>query len=144
MARTNGSYVCRGLAMLWSAFTIVYLLVISGLILRDPKFPLNLGSINTTGRVGLWLTLPPGLVGFVAVLLASRRARAGAWLLGIYSVFWAGVLVSGLPVIWNARTSFCTRTLCITTPWIARLLVLALATPFLLVAVWTHREVRNV
>jgi hypothetical protein len=135
-----GSRLCRWLTLSWSMLTIVYLLAISVLVLRDGAFPLNFGSIHTTGRTGLWLTLLPSLAGCVALLLALRRVRAGAWLLSIYSLLWTGVLVSGLPAVWNARTSFCTRAFCITTPWIGRLLLLALAMPFLLVALWTSRE----
>jgi hypothetical protein len=127
------------LALSWSALTIVYWLVIAGLILSHAHFPLNLGSVYTIGRAGLWVTLLPGLIGLAGLLLLLRRARAGFALLGLYSLFWAGVVLAGLPSIWNARSSFCTETVCITTPWIGRLLLLALATPFLLVALWTRR-----
>ncbi len=128
------------LALSWCVLTSIYLLAISFLILRDAAFPLNLGSVRTTGRTGLWLTLLPGLFGILAVLLTIVQARASAWLLGTYSIFWAGVLVSGLPGIWNARMSFCTQSFCITTPWIGRFLLLALAMPFLMVAFWAFRQ----
>lgn len=114
--------------------------MISVLILHDARFPLKLGGVNTIGRAGLWITSLPGLLGIVALVLVLSRAGVGAPLLAIYSLFWAGVLASGLPAIWNARTSFCTRTFCITTPWITRLLALALITAFLLVALWAYRE----
>jgi hypothetical protein len=52
------------------------------------------------------------------------------------------VLAAGLPSIWNVKTSFCTRTICITTPWIGRLLLFALATCFFLVALWSYRNTR--
>jgi hypothetical protein len=136
-----GQQMCRGLALMWSALTIIFLLVISVLILGDERFPLNLGTIKTVGRAGLWVTLLPGLVGLLAVLLVLKGARLGAWILGIYSLFWTAVLISGLPAIWTAQQSFCTRTICITTPWVGRLLALALAGSFLLVALWTRREV---
>jgi hypothetical protein len=132
------SRVWRVLALLWSSLTAFLLMGISFLILRDAKFPLNLGIINTTGRAGLWATLLPGLIGLVAVLLALWHSKIGVRLLGIYSLFWAVVVASGLPAVWNAKRSFCIRTLCITTPWLGRLMVLALTAPFLLVALWTR------
>jgi len=141
MARPIGQQMWRALALTWSAFTIIFLLVLSVLILRDQRFPLNLGTIKTVGRVGLWVTLLPGLVGLLAVLLVQKGARLGAWLLGIYSLFWTAVLISGLPAVWNAQQSFCTRTICITTPWAGRLFVFSLARSFLLVALWVRREV---
>ena len=139
MARSICFHLNRILALLWSALTSLYLLLLSSLILRAPGFSLKLGSINTVGRTGLWVTLLPGLLGFMAVLLLLARRRAGAWLLSVYSLFWTGVLIAGLPAIWNARTSFCTRSFCITTPWLGRLLLLALAGVFLLVALWAYR-----
>jgi hypothetical protein len=125
---------------LWSAFTAIYLLVISVLILRDDRFALNLGMVRTTGRAGLWVTLLPGVVGLLALLLVTRRTRAGAFLLGLYSMFWAVVLGLALPSIWNAQSSFCIKSFCIRTPWMGRLLLFALATPFLLTAVWARVE----
>jgi hypothetical protein len=76
----------------------------------------------------------------LALLLILLRARMGALLLGAYSLFWTVVLACTLPAVWNARSSFCTQTMCIRTPWIARLLVLALATPFVLAALWARGE----
>ncbi len=130
----------RGLALMWSALTVAYLLVLSGLIVADQNFPLKIGVISTTGRIGLWITLLPALVGLVAVMLAHRRHAWGTWLLTLYSILWAGMLLAGLPAVWNAKTSFCTRTLCITTPWIARSMLLGLAVPFILVAFWSYRN----
>jgi len=140
MSHSIGYYLSRSLALLWSAFTSLYLLVLSALILRDAGFPLKLGSVNTTGRAGLWVTLLPGLLGLAGVLMVLARARAGAWLLGIYSLFWTGLLLAAMPAVWHARSTFCTRYFCITSPWLSRLLLLALATPFLLVALWSRRE----
>ena len=140
MPGSVGSRVYRWVVLLWSAFTAVYLLVISALIFRDARFPLNLGLIRTSGRAGLWVTLLPGVVGVLALLLILMRARVGAFLLGAYSLFWTVVLGFTLPGIWNARSSFCTQTMCIRTPWIARLLVLALATPFVLATLWARGE----
>jgi hypothetical protein len=140
MPVSAGSRVYRWFVLLWSAFTAVYLLIISVLIVRDARFPLNLGLIRTTGRAGLWVTLLPGVVGVLALVLILLRARLGALLLGAYSLFWTVVLACTLPAVWNARSSFCTQTMCIRTPWIARLLVLVLATPFVLAALWARGE----
>ena len=140
MTRLIGHYLSRTLALLWSAFTSLYLLVLSALILRDAEFSLRLGSINTVGRAGLWVTLLPGMLGLAGVLMVLARARTGAWLLGICSLFWTGVLLAAMPAVWHARSSFCMRYFCITSPWLSRLLLLALATPFLLVALWSRRE----
>lgn len=140
MNRTVGLRLCRGLALFWAGFTTVYLLFISVLISQDAAFSLKLGIIHTIGRAGLWVTLLSALFGFMSLILVWSRVKMGAWLLGAYALFWTGLILSGLPGIWNAKTSFCTRSFCITTPWIGRLLVLALATSFFLVAVWTYRE----
>jgi len=59
MARSIRLYLSRSLALVWSAFTSLYVLVLSVLILRDAGFSLMLGSINTTGHGGLWVTLSP-------------------------------------------------------------------------------------
>jgi hypothetical protein len=45
-----------------------------------------------------------------------------------------------LPAVWNARSSFCTQTMCIRTPWLGRLLVLALASPFVVEVLWARSE----
>jgi hypothetical protein len=140
MPGSAGSRIYRWVVLLWSAFTAVYLLVISALIFRDARFPLNLGLIRTTGRAGLSVTLVPGVVGVLALLLILLRVRMGALLLGAYSLFWTVVLACTLPAVWNARSSFCTQTMCIRTPWIGRLLVLALATLFVLGALWARGE----
>jgi len=140
MGHSLGWQVRRVLALLWSSLTIGFFLFISVLILSDPRFPLNLGSINTTGRAGLWATLPPGVVGLSGIVLMFCHSAWGARMLGIYSLFWAAMIASGLPAVWNAQRTFCTRTFCIQTPWISRLLVLGLATPFLLVALWSRRQ----
>lgn len=140
MVHFSGVPVRRGLALGWSWLSVIYLLVISALIVQDAAFSLKLGEISTVGRPGLWITLLPGLIGMTALLLVSVRIGSGGWLLSLYSFFWTAVLVAGLPSIWNAQTSFCTRTLCIRTPWIGRSLLLALAGAFVLVAIWSWRE----
>jgi len=138
--RSIRSRIGRRGALLWLAGSSVYLLGLSVVICGDARFPLNLGAVKTTGRMGLWLTLAPAIVGLLALFLVSFRTRAGTIVLGIYCGFWITVLAFGLPFVWNARTSFCTPTMCIRTPWIGRLLVFGLMTPFASVAVWAQRE----
>lgn len=82
----------------------------------------------------------PGLIGLIALLLVVLHARAGAFLLGLYSLFWIVVFGLALPAVWNARSSFCTQTMCIRTPWLGRLLVLALASPFVVEVLWARSE----
>jgi len=142
MSGRFGSHVCRGLALTWSATTIMYLVVVSVVIIRDTSFRLDIGVIKMTGRAALWPILVPAVIGLVGLILVLWHVRWGGWLLGAYSLFWAGVLAAGLPAIWNAKTSFCTRTICITTPWIGRLLLFALATCFFLVALWIRLDAR--
>lgn len=139
MDRPIGSQVIRWIALSWVACTVVYLLVLSVLILDQPRFPLNLGIISTIGRTGLWITLAPALAGAFALILVLLGRRPGAAVLGVYCWFWTLVLGCALPVIWNARESFCTRTLCIRTPWIGRLLLLGLMTPFVIAALWSRK-----
>lgn len=140
MVRLSGVLVRRGLALGWSWFSVVYLLVVSALIIQDPAFQLRFGKLNTVGRTGLWITLLPALIGMTALLLLSIRAELGGWLLSLYALFWTGLLAAGLPAIWNAQTSFCTRTFCIRTPWIGRSLLLALVGSFVSVMVWSWRK----
>ncbi len=85
-------------------------------------------------------TVLPALIGLGAVVLVLWHSRLGSRLLGIYSLFWTVVVASALPAVWNAKRAFCIRTFCVTTPWLSRLLVFALATPFLLVDPWARRE----
>jgi hypothetical protein len=134
------SEISRWSALLWLATSTTYLLVLSVLILGNAQFPLNLGAIRTTGRTGLWMTLAPAIAGCLAFFLVFFRMRAGALVLGAYCGFWTAVLAYGLPWVWNARESFCTRTMCIRTPWIGRLLVFGLMTLFVLVAIWAKHE----
>jgi len=141
---TNCSMRLRlALVLLWTLSSLILLFLIVALIFRQTNFPLNLGLIRTAGRTGLWLTLLPALWGLTAVCLLFIRRKLGVKLLGIYSAFWLAILLSGLPAVWNARRSFCLQSIhfCITTPWLGRLTVFALAVPFLLVALWSHREV---
>jgi hypothetical protein len=86
------------------------------------------------------MTLAPAILGCCAFFLVAFRVRAGAIALGVYCGFWMAVLACTLPWVWNARQSFCMRTMCIRTPWIGRLLVFALITPFALAAIWARGE----
>jgi hypothetical protein len=140
MARSVRSEIGRWSALLWLAVSTIYLLVLSALILGNAQFPLNLGAIRTTGRNGLWVTLAPAIIGCLAFFLVLLRTRAGTIVLGAYCAFWIAVLAAGLPWVWNARESFCTKTVCIRTPWIGRLLVFGLMVPFAIVANWARHE----
>ncbi len=142
MSGRFGSRICRGLAFLWSATTIIYFAVVSAAIVRDPTFHLNVGVVEMTGRPALWPTALPAIVGLAGLMLVLWHVKWGGWMLGAYSLFWAGILAAGLPAIWNVKSSFCTRTICITTPWIGRLLLFALATCFFLVALWSYLDTR--
>lgn len=142
MSGRFASRAYRGLALIWSATTILYLLVLSVVIVHDASFRLDIGVIKMTGRSALWPVLLPAVIGLAGLILLLWQVRWGAWLLGAYSSFWAGTLIAGLPAIWNAKTSFCTRTICITTPWLGRLLLFALAACFFLVALWIYLTAR--
>jgi hypothetical protein len=127
-----------GLAFVWTSATIIMLLVISALIVAQPHFPLDLGVIKTNGLTGLAATLLPAVAGIAGMILFFRPARRlGAHLLGGYSAFWALIFLSGLPAVWNARRSFCLKSLnfCIISPWVARLTVLSIVLPFALASV---------
>jgi len=126
------------LALFWIVVTIFFFLGLSVAVFRTPRFPLAIGMVRTTGRTGLWITLAPALVGVAGVLFWSRR-KLGAALLLAYSSFWSLWMLSNLPIVWNAKQSFCIRSFCIVTPRVARLAVMALATPFILAAISTGR-----
>jgi len=128
------------LVLLWTLLTAIWLTVIAVLIFRQPDFPLNLGLIRTTGRIGLLVTLLPALCGLGGMCLLFIRRELGAKLLVIYSAFWTGALLGSLPLIWNASHAFCIHNFCITTPWVGRLALFVLMTPFLLTAVWSLRQ----
>jgi hypothetical protein len=142
MSGSFASRAYRWLALIWSAATILYLLVLSMVILHEASFRLNIGVIKMTGRVALWPVLLPAAIGLAGLILVLWHVRWGGWLLSAYSLFWAGALTAGLPAIWNAKTSFCTRTICITTPWLGRLLLFALASCFFLLASWAYLTAR--
>lgn len=114
MSGRFGSRVCRGLALIWSATTITYLFVVSMVVIRDASFRLNIGVIKATGRAALWPILLPAVIGLVGFVLVLKRSKWGAW----------------------------PRTICITTPWIGRLLLLTLATCFFLAALWIYLNTR--
>ena len=131
----------RALALFWIAGTAIVLLVIALGVLTQPGFPLGLGLVRTTGLTGLWVTLVPAVVGLVGVVLVRRSSRFGGGLTLLYSGFWAVLVASGLPIVWNAKRSFCFEGLgvCIRGPWLGRLMVLGLLAPFILSGVWSWR-----
>jgi hypothetical protein len=125
----------------WSLLTAILLLVIAIAVLTQPGFPLGLGHIRTTGLAGLWVTLVPAVVALAGLVLVGRRSRLGAGLLAAYSLFWTAVVASGLPLVWDAKRSFCLDSLgvCITSPWLGRLVMIALLAAFFLPGVWCWR-----
>jgi hypothetical protein len=133
--------MARGLAVSWTLGSAILLLGIALGILTQPGFPLGLGLIRTTGLAGLWVTLVPALVALAGVVLLQCRNRSAAGLLVTYSAFWSVVVASALPVVWNAKSSFCLNSLgvCITSPWLGRFTTLSLLAPFLFVSVWFWR-----
>jgi hypothetical protein len=142
MGVLSGQRFRLAFALFWTLASTLMLLGISVAIFRQPGFPLDLGLIRTSGRSGLWVTLLPGGLGLVAVLLLFWQRRVGAGLLAAYSLFWLVIFAGGLHAVWNAKRSFCIESLdfCIVTPWIGRLTTIGLAVPFLLVAVWSGRQ----
>jgi hypothetical protein len=139
MSRRAG--VWRAVAISWCLVSALPLLAITLGILTQPGFPLGLGFIGTRGLMGLWVTLLPATAGIGGVVLLRRSTRIGAGLILAYSGFWAVLLASMLPVVWNAESSFCLRGLgvCITAAWLARMTVMSLAILFLLTAGWAAR-----
>ena len=122
------------------------LIGIGAMIMAQANFPLNFGLIHTVGRTGLWATFVPGLVGLGGLVLVAGRRRFGGALLVLYSLYWVALAVSGLPSVWNAKASFCLRGLnfCITSPWLARGLLFAIAALFILIAFWSFRRAAGV
>jgi len=133
--------VARALVPFWSVGSAIFFLAVALGILTQPNFPLSFGLVRTSGLAGLWATLLPAVVGLGGVLLVRRPGPLGAGLLLLYSAFWSVLLASGLPNVWNAGTSFCLNSLgvCITSPWIGRLVAMGLLAAFLLVGVWSWR-----
>jgi hypothetical protein len=142
MRGITGQQVRRALASLFIAVTIGFLVVITILIVTQPKFPLDIGLVRTTGRTGLFVTVVPAMAGIIGLALLWRKRRVGSILVTAYCAFWAIVFLGGLPQVWNARQSFCLKGLnfCIVSPWVARLTVFAIAIPFLLSAWWALRQ----
>jgi hypothetical protein len=139
------SVVGRRLALAWTAATALALLGISVGIVMQPKFPLNFGIVRTTGLTGLWATFVPGLLALTGVALIRVRTPLAAALILVFSCYWAIVLAGGLPVVWNATSSFCLNGLgvCITIPWIGRAVLLGLIGAFALTGLWAWRALRG-
>jgi len=71
------SAVAFVLAVLWTTATLSYLLVVSALILRQPRFPLSLGFVHTIGVSGLWITLFPAAAAVAGLALWARHRAVG-------------------------------------------------------------------
>jgi hypothetical protein len=142
-ALSGGRIITWAAGIIFVGGSALFLLGVSAAILQDRNFPLNFGLIRTIGRAGLWITLLPALAGLAGLALLRRSRSIGASLVGLYSLFWAVVAASGLPGIWNASRSFCLQglNLCITSPWLGRLLLIAIAASFLGVAAWSWRQI---
>lgn len=133
--------IAKLLSLLWIAGTAMLLLGLSVLIVKQRDFPLNFGLVRARGLDGLWATLLPGLVGLAGAVLVRSKRTMGAGLVALYSGYWTILLASGIPVVWNAKSSFCLNALgiCITVPWIGRAVVLGLVSAFALTGVWACR-----
>ena len=140
MKASTRQNVARGFVSVLVGVTAVFLVVVTVLIVGEPNFPLSLGLLRTTGRTGLLLTAVPALIAIIGLVQLSRRRRNGSILVGTYSAFWGVVFLSGLPAVWNARRSFCVSNFCITSPWVGRLTVIAIAAVFLGSGWWSLRQ----
>lgn len=138
---TKWHRIAKALAVSWSLLTAILLLGMTVGILTQPGFPLGLGPIRTTGLAGLWVTLVPAVVAVAGVVLLRHRSRLAGGLLAAYSLFWTVVVAGGLPLVWNARSSFCLNSLgvCITSPWLGRLATMAILTAFVVTGAWSWR-----
>lgn len=136
--------LARVLALVWVAGSAMFLLGLSVPIIKQPNFHLNFGLVRTNGPEGLWATLLPGVVGLAGVLLVRTHRSLGAGLLLVYSAYWTVLLASGIPVVWNAKSSFCLNGLgvCITIPWVGRATVTGLVAAFALTSLWSWRVIR--
>ena len=137
--------LARVLSLLWVAGSAMFLLGLSVLIVKQPHFPLNFGLVSTHGPVGLWATLLPGVAGLAGVVLVRTHPSSGAGLLLVYSAYWTVLLASGMPVVWNAQSSFCLNGLgiCITIPWVGRAMLTGLVAAFALTGLWSWRVIRG-
>ncbi len=126
-------------AALWATFTVVALVVITTLILKEPGFSLGLGLIRTHGLAGLWVTVPSIVLGITGLILLTMRRAIGTRLLLIYSVIWTLTLVPGmlseLPAIVRHPLAYCTSRTCI--PWVIKV---AITVAFVLSALWYARQ----
>jgi hypothetical protein len=127
------------LAVLWTAFTVVTLGVITAMIVTEPAFPLGLGVIRTRGLAGLWITVPSILLGIVGLLLLAKRRTIAARFLLLYSVVWTITLVPGmlseLPTIVRHPLAYCANGTCM--PWVIKV---GITLAFFLSSVWYARQ----
>jgi hypothetical protein len=123
------------LAVLWTIFTVISLGVITVMIVKQPAFPLGLGSIRTSGLAGLWITLPSILLAIVGLVLLTTRPRIGSRVLFLYSGLWTLTLVPGvvamLPTIVRHPLAYCADGRC--TPWV---ITVSITIAFALATAW--------
>ncbi|HKH99728.1 MAG TPA: hypothetical protein VJ999_11525 [Candidatus Sulfotelmatobacter sp.] len=127
------------LAVFWTAFTVVWLGVITAMIFNDPAFQLGLGLVRTQGLAGLWVTVPSILVGIAGLILLLTRRTIGTRLLLLYSAVWTITLFPGmlseLPAIVRHPLAYCTSKTCM--PWVIKV---AITVAFALSALWYARQ----
>jgi hypothetical protein len=132
--KTWASRTLSVLVYLWTIPSVLFLLFVSLLIMREPGFPLILGLVETKGLMGLWATLIPGMVGLAAMILLLRHRPVGAKLLILYCLFWLISLGGECLVDWAQRQMTFSG-------WLHDdALVFVLLAPFLLSALWAWRR----
>jgi hypothetical protein len=137
--------VARVVSLFWIAGSALLLLGLSALIVGQKNFPLDFGLVRTRGLNGLWTTLLPGVVGLAGAALLRPRKVIGSCLVAVYSGYWTVLLASGIPAVWNAKSSFCLNGLglCITTPWLGRAVLIGLISAFALTGLWAWQDARS-
>jgi hypothetical protein len=118
----------------WMIPSVLFLLFVSVLIVRQPGFPLVLGLVETKGLTGLWATMLPGVAGLAALILLLRHRPVGGKLLVLYCLFWLVSLGGECLVDWAKRQMTFSG-------WLSDdALVFVLLAPFLLSALWAWRR----
>jgi hypothetical protein len=134
-----GFLLWRSPVLLWTAFTVVFLAVISILIVREPNFPLGITFVDTRGLAGLWITVPSFLLGLFGLLLLLFRRATGAKWLHLYSAFWTASSFYGavekFRTVIHQPLAVCLTGMCATLP-----VTLAILLAFVLCVFWFWRQ----